>query len=160
MTLIAFKMFLVLLLCIPAVILAIGNSKHGRNMYSLLLILTSLIGATVAFHCWSSGVRVGLGLSGFAPIPFALQIDRLSAFFLFLMCVVAAPVFLFSSSYVDRHYEGARRKLLWVLLPLFLLSMVVVVTASSAFSFLFGWELMTLLSAGLIVIDGDSKERR
>jgi hydrogenase-4 component B len=50
--------------------------------------------------------------------------------------------------------------LLWVLLPWFLLSMVVVVTACTAFAFLFGWELMTLLSAGLVVIDGDSKERR
>jgi hydrogenase-4 component B len=40
------------------------------------------------------------------------------------------------------------------------MSMVVVVTASTLFAFLFGWELMTLFSAGLILIDGDSEERR
>lgn len=160
MTSYAFNAFLVLLLCVPAVILAAGRSKRGRNTYSLLLILISIVGAAVALHCWSSGARPELNLSGFAPVPFTLQIDRLSAFFLLLMCVVSAPIFLFSSSYIERHYEGARRLWLWILLPWFLLSMVVVVTASTAFAFLFGWELMTLLSAGLVVIDGDSKERR
>jgi len=38
--------------------------------------------------------------------------------------------------------------------------MGVVVTASTAFAFLFGWELMTLFSAGLILVEGDSQERR
>jgi hydrogenase-4 component B len=48
---------------------------------------------------------------------------------------------------------------MWALLPLFVLSMAIVVTASTAFAFLFGWELMTLFSAGLILIDGDSERR-
>ena len=89
-----------------------------------------------------------------------LAIDRLSAYFLLLICVVGAPVVLFSAAYVERHYTGPRRHWLWALLPLFLLSMVVVVTASTAFAFLFGWELMTLFSAGLVLIDGDDGERR
>ena len=43
---------------------------------------------------------------------------------------------------------------------MFLLSMIVVVTAATGFAFLAGWELMTLVSAGLILIEGDSTERR
>ena len=38
--------------------------------------------------------------------------------------------------------------------------MIVVVTASTGFAFLVGWELMTLISAGLILMEGDSAERR
>src|SRR5260370_5607997 len=38
--------------------------------------------------------------------------------------------------------------------------MIMVVTGSSGFAFLVGWELMTLISAGLILMEGDSAERR
>ncbi len=38
--------------------------------------------------------------------------------------------------------------------------MVVVVAASTVFAFMLGWELMTLLSAGLILIEGDGEDRR
>jgi hydrogenase-4 component B len=155
-----FNTFLLLLLCIPALMLVVGRSKRGRGLYSLLLLLIAILGTSISYLSWTDGIGLELNLAGFAPIPFALHVDALSAFFLFLMCVVACAVFLFSSSYVERHYEGARRLWFWILLPWFLLSMVVVVTASSAFAFLFGWEFMTLLSAGLVIIDGDSKERR
>jgi hydrogenase-4 component B len=155
-----FRSFLVLLLVIPAVTLMAGRLRRGRNLISILLILITVAGAAVAYLCWSQGARAELNFSGFSPAPFALAVDGLSGFFLLLVCVVAAPVFLFSASYVERHYEGLRRLMLWVMLPWFLLSMVVVVTASTAFAFLFGWELMTLLSAGLVILDGDSKERR
>jgi hydrogenase-4 component B len=160
MILIAFNSFLVLLLCVPVVTLAGRKSKRGRFISSQILLAITLLGAAVGIACWSRGIGVEVSMAGFAPLTFALAIDRLSAFFLGLICVVAAPVVLFSSSYVERHYEGVRRLWLWVLLPWFLLSMVVVVTASTAFAFLFGWELMTLVSAGLVLTDGDSKERR
>ncbi len=155
-----FKSFLLLLLCIPVLLLLIGRSKRGRNLYSLLLLLIAIIGVVVSCVGWTEGIGIECKLAGFAPLPFALQLDRLSSFFLLLMCAVAVPVCLFSSSYINRHYQGARQLWFWVLLPWFLLSMVVVVTASTGFAFLFGWESMTLLSAALVAIDGDTKERR
>ena len=136
------------------------RSKYGTSLFSLILLTATLVGAAVAAVCWSQGTRVEVNLPVLAPLPFALGIDRLSAFFLFLICVVAAPVVLFSRVYIERHYEGLQRPWLWMLLSWFLLSMVVVVTATTGFAFLFGWEVMTLVSAGLVVIEGDSKERR
>jgi hydrogenase-4 component B len=159
MILVAFNSFLAMLLCIPAVTLVAGGRKNLRLASSLLLLTAVTLGALVGGACWWRGGGLTLDLSGFGPLPLALTIDRLSAFFLLLIGVVAAPVVLFSVSYVERHYEGPRRTWLWTLLPWFLLSMVIVVTASTGFAFLFGWELMTLVSAGLILIDGDSKER-
>lgn len=160
MTLFAFNSFLVVLLCVPAVTLLARWWKPAHLISSLILLVATVIGTAVGVACWWRGIGVAVNLSGFAPLPFAFAIDRLSSFFLLLICVVAAPVVLFSISYVERHYEPPRRTWFWILMPWFLLSMVIVVTASTAFAFLFGWELMTLVSAGLVIIDGDSKERR
>ncbi len=156
----AFISFLASLLCIPAMFLLLGRSKTARRATCALWLLFLALGAVLAGTGFWRGAGMGVDLSGVAPLPFALAVDRLSAFFLLLICSVAVPVVLFSTSYVERHYDGMRRQVLWALLPLFIGSMVVVVTASTAFAFLFGWELMTLFSAALVLIDGDEGERR
>jgi hydrogenase-4 component B len=157
---ILFQGFLASLLCLPAVTLVAHRWAKARAVASGIFVLALLAGAAVAGLGFWRGAAVSLDLSAAAPFPFVLALDRLSAFFLLLICVVAAPVTLFSVSYVERHYQGARRAWFWILLPLFVGSMVLVVTASTAFAFLFGWELMTVFSAGLILIDGDSDQRR
>jgi len=95
-----------------------------------------------------------------APFPFTFSLDRLGLFFLVLILAVALPVLIFSVSYVSRHYTPARQKWLWALLLLFIASMVGVVAASSGFAFLVAWEIMSLTSAGLILLEGSSGERR
>lgn len=155
-----FDAFLIGLLCIPAVILVGGRQRPLRVLASTLLLIGLLAGTAVAGVCFWRGDRLAIDLSQLTPLPFVVAVDRLSAFFLLLICGVGAAVTLFSHSYIEHHYSGQRRDWLWALLPLFLLSMMLVVTASTAFAFLFGWELMTLFSAGLIVIDGDSERRR
>jgi hydrogenase-4 component B len=156
----AFNSFLVILLSISAVTLVFRRSKGQRALPSQLLMFSLVIGALLAGVSFWRGDRLSIDLAQLMPFHFALSVDRLSAFFLLLICVVGAPVVLFSTSYVERHYSGAKRDWMWALLPLFLLSMMLVVTASTAFAFLFGWELMTIVSAGLILIDGDSEQRR
>ena len=157
---ILFNSLLVTLLALPAVVFAAGPWPALRRLPSALLIAGLLAGATAAAISLCHPSPVASDLSSFTPFPFVLSLDRLSAYFLLLICAVSAPVVLYSAAYVERHYAGRRRIWLWALLPLFLLSMVVVVTASTAFAFLFGWELMTLFSAGLILIDGDDTQRR
>jgi hydrogenase-4 component B len=157
---ILFNAFLASLLCVPAVTLVSQRWTKARSFASGVFVVPLLAGAAVAGLGFWRGTTVSLDLSAVAPFPFALSLDRLSAFFLLLICVVSPPVTLFSAAYVERHYQGARRGWFWALLPLFLGSMVLVVTACTAFAFLFGWELMTLFSAGLILIDGDSDQRR
>ena len=71
---------------------------------------------------------------------------------------MAVPVAIFSVSYFD--YGEQRRNRIWAFFSLFLASMILVVTASTGFAFLIGWELMTFLSAGLILMEGDSSGRR
>jgi len=160
MTQVAFSSFLVATLLIPVVTLIFHRWPKARALPPILLMGSLAVGIAVAAAGFYDGQKFAVDVSQVASFSFALSVDRLSAFFLFLVCSVSVPVILFSSSYIPRHYSGARRHWLWVLLPLFLLSMVLVVTASTPFAFLFGWELMTLFSAGLILIDGDSEQRR
>src|ERR1035441_6677554 len=160
MTQVAFSLFLVATLSVPVVTLISRRWTKARALPAVLLMASLATGIAVAGAGFWDGQRFTVEVSQVASFSFALSVDRLSAFFLLLICSVSLPVILYSSSYIPRHYSGARRDWLWVLLPLFLMSMVLVVTASTAFAFLFGWELMTLFSAGLIVIDGDSEQRR
>ena len=156
----ALDLFLITLILVPAGVLFLRRWRAVRIVPPALLLLSLVTGLAIAGITFWTGKRVSIDLSRWTPFPFSLSIDRLSAFFVLLICVVATPVTLFSSSYVERHYAGIRRNWLWALLPLFLASMLLVVTASTGFAFLFGWELMTLFSAALIMVDGDSKERR
>ena len=146
-------------LAVPALILALGKLRAARRAGCGLLILSLAAGAVAAWRALSTVEAARLDLSAFAPLPFTLTLDHLSALFLFLLCAVSVPVMLFSSSYIEHHYQGLRRQVLWALMPLFLGSMVLVVTASTVFAFLFGWELMTLFSAALILTEGADGER-
>jgi len=156
----SFNSCLVLLLAAPVVTLALARWKNTRYLPAFLLLAALIASGGAALGTLLGRGGVSLDLTWLAPYPFALALDRLSAWFLLLLSAAGAPVVLFSASYVERHYKGARRHWLWALLPLFLLSMALVLTAATAFAFLFGWELMTLFSAGLVAIDGFDGERR
>ena len=156
----AFISFLTALLFLPAVTLLCRRNHSARALPSWLLLVSLVLGALVAGIGFWRGDGLDVNLSRLMPFPFSLAVDRISAFFLLMICGVGALVVLYSTAYVKRHYSQPKADWMWALLPLFLLSMVLVVTASTAFAFLFGWELMTLFSAGLILLDGDSEHRR
>lgn len=156
----AFVFLLIVLgVCVPLILIA-SRTKAARKLAIALIVAASLAGCIAAVFGFLRQSPPLLDLSQATPFPFSLAIDRLSAFFLLLVCVVAVPVTIFAVPYFDLHYAEPRRNWTWTFLSLFLLSMIVVVTASTGFAFLAGWELMTLVSAGLILIEGDSPERR
>jgi hydrogenase-4 component B len=156
----AFNLLLVGLLAASVLALASARWKRARHFAAALQVSALVAGAVAALEGLTHGSRPVVDLSWFAPLPFVLALDRLSAYFLLLICAVALPIVIFAAPYVRRHYDDRRQCWLWALLPLFLLSMVMVVAAETIFAFLFGWELMTLFSAALVMIDGCDAERR
>jgi hydrogenase-4 component B len=143
----------------PLVLMA-SHARRARAFAITLIIGSNVVGCIVAALCFWRASNPLLDLTRFTPFPFALGIDKLNAFFLLLICTVAVPVAVFAIPYFDSHYAEQRRNWMWAFFSLFLVSMILVVTASTGFAFLIGWELMTLLSAGLILMEGDSPERR
>lgn len=155
-----FVFLLAVLGLIAPLVLIANQTKRARGLAITLIVGSNVVGCLVAALCFWRESTVLLDFGGFTPFPFVLGIDRLSAFFLLLICTVGIPVTIFAVPYFDNHCPKHRRNWMWAFFSLFLLSMIVVVTASTGFAFLVGWELMTLLSAGLILMDGDSAERR
>src|SRR5512135_2558305 len=149
----------VLGICVPLILIA-SRTKGARNLAIALIPTASLAGCVAAVPGFLRPSPSLLDLSRVTPFPFLLAIDRLSGFFLLLVCAVSIPVTIFAVPYFDLHYSEQRRNWTWAFFSLFLLSMIMVVTAATGFAFLAGWELMTLVSAALILIEGDSAERR
>jgi hydrogenase-4 component B len=147
------------LLAAPAVTL-IARKRNARHAPAIVQSAALFAGLSAALAIQFSNLRLTVDIYWLSPFPFALAVDRLSAFFLLLICSVSLPVVLYSTSYIARHYSTQRQRWFWSLFPLFLLSMVLVVTADTGFAFLFGWELMTLFSAALVMLDGCEGERR
>jgi len=155
-----FVLLLVVLgVAVPLILIA-SRAQSARRLAITLILAASFAGCVVAVFGFLGRSAPRLDLSWATPFPFSLALDRLSAFFLLLVCAVGIPVTIFAGPYFDLHYSERRRNWTWGFFSLFLLSMIVVVTAATGFAFLVGWELMTLVSSGLILIEGDSAERR
>jgi len=122
--------------------------------------LAMATGTALAIIAWVRGVPLHFDLSFFSPLPFLVSLDRLGGFFLLIVCAVSLPAVAYSFPYIEHHYPQPRAAWYWAFLPLFLLSMVMVVTGATVFAFFAGWELMTMLSAALIFLEGDGEERR
>ena len=108
MTQLAFNSFLVAMLSVPVVTLISRRWTKACALPPVLLMGSLAAGVAVAAVGFWGGQRFTVDVSQVASFSFALSVDRLSAFFLLLICSVALPVILFSSSYIPRHYAGVR----------------------------------------------------
>ena len=157
----AMFVLLVLASAIAAILHLAGAGNGVKSKTAAHLAIAALMaGTAAAVVVWHSGSPLTLNLTRFSAFTMVLSIDRLGSVFLFLVCAFSMPAVAYSIPYVAHGYEDARSTWYWVLLPLFLLSMALVVAGASVFAFFVGWELMTLLSAALIVLEGDSAARR
>lgn len=91
------------------------------------------------------------------PIPlvekFQLVVDPLAAFFILLISLLSIPVSIYSIGYLKSEYINRNIGILCSLFHLFLLSMILVVSASNGIVFMILWEVMTLLSFFFVISD-------
>ena len=133
------------------VLVALGGGVcllRGRLVRGLEVQLAGVVvlaaGALVVF---ASGSAVGAPFhSALAP---ALGLDRLSAFFVLTVALVAIPALLFAR---DALRDAPLARPLGALTAVFLLVLVGVLAARDVVTFLAGWELMTLLPAAAILL--------
>jgi formate hydrogenlyase subunit 3/multisubunit Na+/H+ antiporter MnhD subunit len=108
--------FLLSILGIFVPLILIANRGEGVRRFAVALILSaSVAGCLVAAFSLVREPAPFLDLSWVTPFPFSLAVDRLSAFFLLLVCSVAIPVTLFGIPYFDLHYSELRRHWIWAL---------------------------------------------
>jgi hydrogenase-4 component B len=95
--------------------------------------------------------------SGFG-LTFA--VDRLSAWFLIVLSVLAIPVAVFSIGYTAYPHFRRRSAFIGVTFNLLLGAVELVFVAGDAITFLFGWELMTLTTAALVATEHEARANR
>ncbi|MDD5505605.1 MAG: proton-conducting transporter membrane subunit [Candidatus Omnitrophica bacterium] len=91
-------------------------------------------------------------MSDFLPKQF-FHFDPLSLFFLFIILIISLPSAIYSFGYLKGGYSSAKIRLAWLLLLIFVSSMVFVVSVNNVLVFLVFWEIMSLVSYFLVVFD-------
>lgn len=88
--------------------------------------------------------------------PYSLGCDMWSAVFLLITGLAGVITSIYAMGYA-RGYEGKRLRMLGGMWNLFLLSMVLVLAAQDAFSFLLFWEIMAV--ASFLLVNHESEQR-
>ncbi len=91
---------------------------------------------------------------------FQLVIDPLAAFFIFIISLLSIPVSIYSIGYLESEYINKNVGILCFLFHLFILSMILVVSANNGIIFLILWEIMTLLSFFFVISDTENDSSR
>ncbi len=148
---------LLLLFAVGAVgALLLRNQDSRANLWtSFFAIAGSVWGLLFAIAVLVSGhdVTAAVSVQTFPLLAFAIHIDKLSAFFLAVISLIALFSSIYGVGYVKHYYEQYSIGALGFFYNLFIAGMLLVVTASNGIFFLVAWELMSLASYFLVVYD-------
>lgn len=129
---------------------ALGGSRQGTPIVygaSLILCLLTLIAALAALLGRAPDATFAIPL-GVPWIGAHFRLDPLAAFFLIIVNLGGAITSLYALGY-GQHEDSPLRVLPFY--PVFLAAMNLVVYADDAFTFLFSWELMSLVSWAIVM---------
>lgn len=93
-------------------------------------------------------------------LQISIRIDPLAAFFLLVIATVTMFVSIYSLGYTTEYFGKKPIGIMGAGLNLFVLSMMTVVTAGNGVFFLLAWELMSLLSFLLVMVEHEKPEVR
>ena len=147
-----------------AIVLPLIGSKVNNNKALRHASLVSTIVASIAIIAFSLEILLSeksYNLFAYqitSSFQFSFIVDRLAAFFLFLISIVSVSVAIYSLQYVEHGAHEDRKNLIVSFMNIFIISMILVVASSTMFSFLFFWEIMALSSFLLVMTEFEKKE--
>ncbi|WP_104132394.1 hydrogenase 4 subunit B [Cryobacterium sp. M91] len=137
------------------------KSDRLANYWSSALALFGSVAALVfAVSMLASGQTFVAQITSdsFPLLSFALNIDRLAAFFLVTISIVTFFCSLYGIGYIKQYYGRYNIGYLGFLYNLFIVAMLLVVTSSNGIFFLIVWEIMSLASYFLVAYDRHDPE--
>lgn len=150
------------LLSLP--VLALVGLVLGRRGFGQAIVYGGCFLAAVALFTGGLEHLRGTGAAPSLVLPLGLpwikahfRVDNLTALFLIIINLSAAAASGFGIGY-SRHLSSARRVV--PIFPLFLFGMNTVLVSADAFTFLVGWEFMSLASWLLVLADHEDSENR
>jgi hydrogenase-4 component B len=137
------------------------------NRNDRICTITSFLSATIASIfgiIFSVSVIYGdtfiLPISFSPLLNFGFFVDKLSAFFILVISMAVFGVSIYSTGYVREYFGKKNIGYLGFLYNIFILSMLLVVSANNAIMFLIVWELMSVISYFLVVYEHEKPETR
>lgn len=121
--------------------------------------VASLFGILFSFSV-IFGDTFTLSFSNSSFLSFNFFVDKLSAFFILVISIAVFAVSIYSTGYVREYFGKKNIGYLGFLYNIFVLSMILVVTANNAVMFLIVWELMSVISYFLVVYEHEKPETR
>lgn len=116
--------------------------------------LAALCGGALALNLLVTGKTLTLVLPRVVPFTeLTLRIDSLTAFFIFVICLVTLAVAVYSIGYGREYFGKKNIGYLGCMFNFFILTMLAVVAANNILLFLFAWELMSLVSFLLVMYE-------
>jgi len=136
--------------------LVFQKSDKIANVWGIFFaIFGSILGIGLSFLLLtvSSGLTYQLGTSIFPLFSISFHIDKLSAFFVFVISLIALFCSVYGIGYVKHYYQKYNIGALGFFYNLFIVGMLMVVTASNGLFFLVAWEIMSVASFFLVIYD-------
>lgn len=96
--------------------------------------------------------------TSFPLLNLAINIDSLSAFFMFIISIVALVSSFYGLSYMQKYAKNYNLGAFGFFYNLFIVSLMLVSTASNGLYFLLVWELMSISSYFLVIFENKIKE--
>jgi hydrogenase-4 component B len=140
-------------------VLATRATRVMRQAFLWLLLAGNLSFLAFSLVVCIGNTEFNITLYRLAPaLQFAFFVDRLAAFFIIIISLVATCVSLYSLRYVEHHGTDTGKNLLVAMMSLFILAMVLVVASANTFAFLFFWEVMSVTSFLLVLNEREKPE--
>ena len=146
---------------IGAISALIFNKKDRICTYASFLSASaaSILGIIFSLSVLS-GNTFNYMMHGSAFLSYGFFVDKLSAFFILIISITAFSVSIYSTGYATEYFGKKNIGYLGFLYNIFILSMVLVVSANNAIMFLIVWELMSLISYLIVMFEHEKKETR
>lgn len=131
------------------------NDAAANIWSSFFAIAGTLFGLIFALAVIISGnvLSFTVGASPFSLLSFSVHIDTLSAFFIFIISLIAFFCSIYGVEYAKHYFKRYNIGALGFFYNLLLASLFLVVTASNGLFFLITWELMSISSYFLVIYD-------
>ncbi|MCA1915464.1 proton-conducting transporter membrane subunit [Methanospirillum hungatei] len=154
-------LFIVLLYALSGVIPLCIRKKRIWSVSSIIMGGGGILLTLFSLPCLLvSSAKTILFQGEWVTFPICIGIDRLSALFCILLGMLSLAVALYTPGYLDRMHGNRRRYVVSGFIPLFLLSMLLVILAGTTIAFLVFWELMAILSFFLVLTEFEEEKTR
>lgn len=137
-----------------------NNDKVANRWQSFFAIAGSLSGLIFSLSLLFSKQTLAFAfeIPGFPLLSLSLYIDALSAFFIFIISLIALMCTIYGIDYIKHYYGKYDLGALGFFFNAFIAGIILVVSASNAIFFLIAWETMSFASYFLVIYDHHDKE--